>query len=237
MSKTENSADRRNGTIGGMEAVFGTDAERIEHALKVLDFAETILAREPACREVVVAAAILHDIGMHEAERKHGSTAGRSQEVEGPPIARGIMERLGFAEDVIDHVCRIIARPKRSEARVWLMFSGVFFAQLVLGLLGAERFLMTGNLHLPVPAVILAGPLCRGEGFFMLILFLCTVLIVDPAWCGWLCYIGAWDNVAASARRPRKARHHAAVRVGIMATFSQGGRTFTEGVKPAGQPS
>ncbi|MGM0490727.1 MAG: 4Fe-4S binding protein [Planctomycetota bacterium] len=101
------------------------------------------------------------------------------------------------------------------RSRVWLMFSGVFFAQLILGLLGAEEFLMTGKLHLPVPAVILAGPLYRGEGFFMLILFLCTILIVGPAWCSWLCYIGAWDNSAASARRPRKARHYAAVRAGL----------------------
>lgn len=105
----DNSQDRRNGTIAAMKAVFGADTRRIEHSMKVLDFAETILTQEPACREVVVAAAILHDVGIREAERKYGSTAGRFQEIEGPPIARGIMEDLGFAEEVIEHVCRIIA--------------------------------------------------------------------------------------------------------------------------------
>ncbi len=100
---------RREETIAAMKAVFGTDARRIDHALKVLDFAETILAEEPGRPEVVVAAAVLHDIGIHEAERKHDSAAGRFQEVEGPPIARRIMEKLGFDEDVIEHVCRIIA--------------------------------------------------------------------------------------------------------------------------------
>ncbi len=99
--------------------------------------------------------------------------------------------------------------------RLWLMFSIVFFGQLIVGLLGVDKLLMTGKLHLPVPAVILAGPLYRGEGFFMLFLFFSTVLIVGPAWCSWLCYVGAWDGLAASARRPRKSGHYGAVRAGI----------------------
>jgi ferredoxin len=103
------------------------------------------------------------------------------------------------------------------RGRLWLLFSIAFFAQLIVGLFGADKLLMTGKLHLPVPAIILAGPLYRGEGFFMLFLFLSTVLIVGPAWCSWLCYVGAWDNLAASARRPRNARHFAAVRAGIFA--------------------
>ena len=46
--------------------------------------------------------------------------------------------------------------------RLWTFFSVVFFAQLAIGLLGAERFLMSGDLHLPIPAMIIAGPLYRG---------------------------------------------------------------------------
>jgi hypothetical protein len=102
-------AGRRREIIEAMKTVFGPDARRIEHALKVLDFAEALLAREPGCREVVVAAAILHDIGIRQAELKHGSAAGGYQEIEGPPIAREILEKLEFEEAVIDHVCRIIA--------------------------------------------------------------------------------------------------------------------------------
>lgn len=83
--------------------------------------------------------------------------------------------------------------------RAWLFFGLVFFAQLALGLAGIERLLMTGTLHLPIPAVILGGPLFRGEGFFMLILFAATLLIVGPAWCSWLCYLGSLDLAAASA--------------------------------------
>ncbi len=89
--------------------------------------------------------------------------------------------------------------------RIWLLFSSVFFAQLILGLLGFGKFLMTGRLHLPVPAMILAGPIFRGNHFFMPILFVSTVLLVGPAWCSHLCYIGAWDNAAAHAKRkPQK---------------------------------
>jgi ferredoxin len=85
--------------------------------------------------------------------------------------------------------------------RVWAIFSAVFFLQLLLGLFGFDRFLMTGQLHLPVPALIAAGPLYRGDGFFMLILFAVTLLIVGPAWCSHLCYIGAWDNWAATRKK------------------------------------
>ncbi|WP_244148809.1 4Fe-4S binding protein [Desulfonatronum thioautotrophicum] len=90
------------------------------------------------------------------------------------------------------------------RARLWLFFSVVFFGQLALGLAGWEQFLMTGDLHLPVPALILAGPIYRGEGVFMLILFLSTVLLVGPAWCSHLCYIGAWDHQASlRTKRPQ----------------------------------
>lgn len=61
-------------------------------------------------------------------------------------------------------------RPKW-RIRAWLLFSIVFFGQLLLGILVNPVFLMTGKLHLPVPAVILAGPLYRMEGLFMPILF------------------------------------------------------------------
>ena len=89
----------------------------------------------------------------------------------------------------------------RWRRRSWLAFSLVFFAQLLLGLTAAERLLMTGKLHLPVPAMIVGGPLYRGDGLFMPILFLATILFVGPAWCSYLCYIGSWDLGAARARR------------------------------------
>lgn len=68
-------------------------------------------------------------------------------------------------------------RADRVRGRIWTLFSAVFFGQLALGLAGWSAFLMTGKLHLPVPALILAGPIYRGEGFFML-----TLLAVSWPW-------------------------------------------------------
>jgi len=95
----------------------------------------------------------------------------------------------------------------RLRPRLWAAFSAVFFAQLALGLLGIHEMLMTGNLHLPVPALIIGGPLYRGGGLFMPILFAASVLLVGPAWCSWLCYIGAWDDQASRLlhRMPKAA--------------------------------
>ena len=95
--------------IVSMKEYFGEDQRRIDHTLQVLGYAEQILAQENADRGVVQAAAILHDIGIPEAERKHGSSAGKYQEIEGPPIARKILEEHDLDRETIDHVCRIVA--------------------------------------------------------------------------------------------------------------------------------
>ena len=105
---TPGAADIRSRLIEAMRATFGDDRRRIDHALSVLGYAERILQAENADATVVTAAAVLHDIGIHEAERVHGSSAGRYQEMEGPPIARRIMEELELDEKTIEHACRIV---------------------------------------------------------------------------------------------------------------------------------
>jgi polyferredoxin len=89
---------------------------------------------------------------------------------------------------------------KSLRLKIWSLFSFVFFLQFILGVSGLDVFLMTGNLHVPVPAVILGGPIFRGSGFFMPILFTTTLLIAGPAWCSYFCYIGAWDNLFSQKR-------------------------------------
>ncbi len=108
---------------------------------------------------------------------------------------------------------------RRLRPKVWLIFSIVFFTQLTLGVFGVEKLLMTGKLHLPVPALIAAGPLYRGGGLFMAILFTASVLLVGPGWCSWLCYIGAWDDRAARAlKKPEMLpRWRSTLRIGILA--------------------
>ncbi len=95
------------------------------------------------------------------------------------------------------------AEHRRLRPLFWAGFSAVFFLQLALGLAGLERLLMTGNLHLPVPALIAAGPLFRGEGLFMPFLLGISVLLLGPAWCSHLCYIGAWDDQASRLKKKK----------------------------------
>ncbi len=79
------------------------------------------------------------------------------------------------------------------RVRIWLVFSFVFFSQLILGLAGFDIFLMTGELHMPIPMLIIGGAVYRFEISFMPVLFLSTVIISGPAWCSQLCYFGALD--------------------------------------------
>lgn len=75
---------------------FGEDDRRIEHALSVTMWAERILEAEGGDREIVLAVGLLHDVGIKEAEERHGYNNGRLQEQYGPPIVRKIMEDIGL---------------------------------------------------------------------------------------------------------------------------------------------
>ncbi len=92
-----------------MEAYFNGDARRIHHAYRVTEYAEELLQRERGDYIIVIGAAILHDIGIHQAQKKYGSTSGKYQEKEGPPIARQILSGLGFERNQIKEICDIIA--------------------------------------------------------------------------------------------------------------------------------
>jgi hypothetical protein len=95
--------------VDEMTQLFGRDERRIGHALAVLSYAERIRATEGGDPLVVKAAAILHDIGIQEAERKYGSSAGKYQEIEGPPIAEVILKKHNVPAETIEHVCKIVA--------------------------------------------------------------------------------------------------------------------------------
>lgn len=92
-----------------METYFNGDAKRIDHAHRVTEYAEYLLKREGGDYSIIIGASVLHDIGMHQAEKKYGSTSGQYQEKEGPPIARQILARLGFERNQIEEICQIIA--------------------------------------------------------------------------------------------------------------------------------
>ena len=91
-----------------MEDYFQADARRIAHAHAVAGHARELLAYIDADPVLTLAVAYLHDIGIHEAERRHGSSAGNFQEIEGPPIARRLLEALAASAQFIEDVSRIV---------------------------------------------------------------------------------------------------------------------------------
>ncbi|MDP1853195.1 MAG: HD domain-containing protein [Candidatus Omnitrophota bacterium] len=88
---------------------FGPDTKRINHAKKVLGYAQTLLKKEQAGWHIVIPAAILHDVGIKISEEKYGSSAGIYQEKEGPEIAKKILLKMNFNKKDIDEICEIIA--------------------------------------------------------------------------------------------------------------------------------
>lgn len=89
----------------------GNDHERIHHLIKVHSFARIIGKFEgfdETNQKTTELAAILHDIGMHNCEKKYNSTDGKYQEIEGVPVARKILEEAGIPNWMIDRVCYIV---------------------------------------------------------------------------------------------------------------------------------
>ncbi|MEI6564451.1 MAG: HD domain-containing protein [bacterium] len=88
---------------------FGNDDRRIEHALRVLFHAEQLMKDRPACDQaVVIAAALLHDIGIKMSEQELGYNTGKTQEKYGPPVAESLLSAIGFPPDKIEKVKDII---------------------------------------------------------------------------------------------------------------------------------
>ncbi len=88
------------------------DVPRIQHFVKVHDFAATIGISENLDEEtqlILEAAAILHDIGIHPAEAKYGNCNGKAQEELGPDEARKLLAEVGgFTDTQTERICWLI---------------------------------------------------------------------------------------------------------------------------------
>lgn len=108
--KREN--DMNNGNvIQKMIEFYHGSLHDINHFLKVYVYAKTIGEQEQIDEEVqetLEVAAILHDIACPLCREKYGNTNGIYQEKEGGPLARHLLEELGYEEKVIDRVCYLV---------------------------------------------------------------------------------------------------------------------------------
>lgn len=100
-SSTESSslADR---IIETLKTRLGSDSERLARALSTLENAREILRRNDGNPRVVIAAALLYEIGVGPDERKRDPAA---------PTARQILHDLNVDQPTIEHVCQIVAPP------------------------------------------------------------------------------------------------------------------------------
>lgn len=94
-----------------MFAFDAGDPMRIQHLMKVHRFAQMIARAEGLedhTRFVLECAAVVHDIGIHPAEAKYGSSNGKLQEQEGPAAARSLLTELGLEARDIDRICYLV---------------------------------------------------------------------------------------------------------------------------------
>ena len=101
--------------IEEMKKLFGDDQKQINHSLEVLKYAGRILLDEGGDPLIVKAAAILHDIGIHKAQSKYGSTADKVQEIGGATLAKEILTKHSIDTQSIEHICQIITNLHRAK--------------------------------------------------------------------------------------------------------------------------
>lgn len=118
-----------------MKQYFKKDLKRIGHAVKVGRYAEKIVKKEKGDPAVVLSAAYLHDIGIHEAERKYNSNKSIYQEKEGPPIAKEILLKLGASKELIEEVCDIIGHHHHPRPKESLNFKILYDSDMLVNLI------------------------------------------------------------------------------------------------------
>ncbi len=117
-----------------MRKYFGTDNKRIKHAELVARHAEAIGKEEAGNMGVIMAAAILHDIGIKEAEKKHNSSSPKYQHQEGPAVAKEILVNLKAEKELIEETCDIIGHHHSPREKETVNFKVLYDADLIVNL-------------------------------------------------------------------------------------------------------
>ncbi|MFT8314924.1 MAG: HD domain-containing protein [Clostridium sp.] len=97
--------------IESMINYFGNDVPRINHALKVYGFSKNIGKLEGLDNDeqlTLEVSAVLHDIGIKISEKKYNSSSGKYQELEGPSVAKEILEKFNLDIKILNRILYII---------------------------------------------------------------------------------------------------------------------------------
>lgn len=90
---------------------FAGDPKRIQHFVKVYQFAKIIGEEEKLddqTQAILETAALVHDIGIKRAEQKYGACNGKLQEQEGPPEAEKMLSELHYEEALVWRVSYLV---------------------------------------------------------------------------------------------------------------------------------
>jgi len=118
-----------------MRKYFSDDARRIRHALDVTGHAEAIgKEQEDGDMMIIMAAALLHDIGIKNAEKKYNSSSARYQHIEGPPVAEEILTGLKAPQELIEEVCDIIGHHHSPRDEETTNFKVLYDADLIVNM-------------------------------------------------------------------------------------------------------
>lgn len=85
------------------------DFRRITHALAVMRYSEIIMPDfSDYDHDIILAASLLHDVGIKPSEAQLGYSNGKTQEQFGPAISAELLRSIGFPEEKIKKVTEII---------------------------------------------------------------------------------------------------------------------------------
>lgn len=127
--------DRTGRLIEAMIAYNTPDIKRIQHALKVYGYAKAIGSKEleqSQEQQILEAAAVLHDIGIHEAIKKYGTSNGKRQEELGPDIAKKLLLPLEYSEEEIEQICFMVGNHHSYHVDGGLILQILFEADFIV---------------------------------------------------------------------------------------------------------
>lgn len=126
--------------IKAMTDFFEQDYRRITHAIEVLKYAEQTVEDYPhADEEVVIASAILHDVGIKPSEAELGYNNGKTQEQYGPPVATALLAKHDFPTEKIEKVAQIIGNHHSASRYDYAELEILKIADRIVNKLDAEQ--------------------------------------------------------------------------------------------------
>jgi 4Fe-4S binding domain len=99
---------------------------------------------------------------------------------------------------------KMVTTKKRASYRsfYWRLLSIIFFSQILVGVFISSNFLLSGELTIPHPSFfVFSGSHFSRFLSNALLLYFISLVLTGPSWCSHLCWLGSWDQYAASKKK------------------------------------